>query len=304
MTNSERESRGPVVRRAVLAAALVMGGVLCFASSQAFAAGELQANPTTGLEQAQVVTVTGSGLSANAYGYVLECNGTPGEPTDPVGAPFDMSISVGCSPPSLKHIVSTTATGSLSTNFEVHVSRKLGPPCSPSSVFGPCGPADSAGKRPRADAQNYPCPPSPAQQAAGVTCELVFYDTVHERVSVPIAFLGGGVPVKTPPTTTPPPTTSPGSGSTTTTAPKTPPTTAPIPATTTTVVRTVGVSTAPKGTGTAPASVVRAPSGSLAFTGLGTAGKLLALVGAILVALGLVLLFVNLRKLALWFLGM
>ena len=50
--------------------------------------------------------------------------------------------------------------------------------------------------------------------------------------------------------------------------------------------------------------MVRAPSGSLAFTGLGTAGKLLALVGAILVALGLVLLFVNLRKLALWFLGM
>ena len=39
MTNSERKSRGPVVRRAVLAAALVMGGVLCFASSQAFAAG-------------------------------------------------------------------------------------------------------------------------------------------------------------------------------------------------------------------------------------------------------------------------
>jgi len=291
------------MRRAVLAAALVVGGVLCFATSQAFAAGVLQANPTTGLQQAQVVTVSGSGLSPDAYGYVLECNGTPGEPTDPVGAPFDMSISVGCSPPSLKHIVSTGADGSLSTNFEVHVSRKLGPPCSPSSVFGPCGRADSAGKRPRADAQNYPCPPSPAQQAAGVTCELVFYDTVHEKAAVPITFLGGGVPVKTPPTTTPPPTTpTRPTTTTTTTAPRTPPPTTAAPTTTTTVVRTVGVSTSSHGS--APASsVVKASSGSLAFTGLGTTGKLLALVGAILVALGLVLFFVNLRKLALWFLG-
>ncbi len=208
-------------RRRLVAAALVVAGFLSFASAQAFATGALNLSSATGLVQGQVVLVAGTGLAANAFGYVLECNGTPGEPTVYVGPPFDESIPVGCSPPSLKQIVSTTPTGSMSASVKVHVSRKLGPPCSSNSVFGPCGRADSAHLRPRADAQNYPCPPSPAQQAAGVTCALVFYDTAHETVGAPIKFVGGEPIVKVTPTTTP------GGSTTPTTAPHTTPTTAP-----------------------------------------------------------------------------
>jgi uncharacterized membrane protein YgcG len=296
-----------------MAVALVAGGILSFASASAFAAGTLRVNVANGLTQAQVVRVSGTGLTANAFGYVLECNGAPGEPTVGVGAPFNQRIPVGCSRPSLKSIVSTASDGSLSTTFKVHESRNLGPPCSVYSVFGPCGGhPDSAGKGPRADAQNYPCPPSPDQQAAGVKCSLVFYDTAHEVVSTPITFSGVGPPIKTPPTTAPvtPPTT----------APVTPPTTAPgTTPTTAALTRSTGGSgssstgsgssstgsgspSTGSGSSTAP-GVVRATSGSLAFTGLGATGKLLAVLGAILVVIGLVLLFVNVRKVGLWFLG-
>ncbi len=310
-----------VSRYRLIAAALVVGGFLSFAGAQAFAVGTLRASTANGLVQGQVVRVTGTGFTAKAFGYVLECNSAPGEPTVGVGAPFNQRIPIGCSRPSLKSIVSTTADGSLSTTIKVHVSRNLGPPCSIYSVFGPCGGRpDSAGKGPRSDAQNYPCPPSPAQQAVGVTCSLVFYDTAHERVSTPITFLGGGPPIKTPPTTTPvipptttpviPPTTAPGTPPTT--APGTTPTTAPgtTPTTAALTSRSTGGgsggsggSSVAGGSSTAP-GVVKAGSGSLAFTGLGTTGKILAVLGAVLVLLGLVMLFVNLKKVAFWFLGL
>jgi hypothetical protein len=42
----------------------------------------------------------------------------------------------------------------------------------------------------------------------------------------------------------------------------------------------------------------------LAFTGLGSIGKILAVVGGILLLLGLVLYFCDVKKLAAWFLGL
>jgi LPXTG-motif cell wall-anchored protein len=42
----------------------------------------------------------------------------------------------------------------------------------------------------------------------------------------------------------------------------------------------------------------------LAFTGLGKNGKLIALLGAMLVLMGLVLFFIDVRKVAHWFLGL
>ena len=304
-------------RNRLVAAALVVGGFLSIASAQAFAAGALHASPANGLTQGEVVRVAGSGLAAHTYGYVLECNSAPGEPTVYVGAPFDHTVPVGCSRPSLKYIVSTSSGGTLSATIRVHVSRNLGPPCSVYSVFGPCGGRpDSAGKGPRADAQNYPCPPSPAQQAAGVTCSLVFYDTAQQLLSTPIKFLGSGPATKTPPATVPTPTPTP--------TPGTPPGTTHTPPGTTT---SPGGGSSP-GSGTAPGSptltgstgggsggsstdpgstgsgIVTANSGSLAFTGLGATGKLLALLGAFFVLVGLVLLFVNVRRVGVWLLGL
>ena len=310
-------------RTRVVAAALVLVlGILMFAGADAFATGAIQSSVSNNLTQAQVVSITGTGFAPNSYGYVLECNETPGEPTVPVGPPFNTSIPIGCSAPNLKHIVNTNATGSLSTTFEVHLSRRLGPPCSPSSVLGPCGQADSSGKRPRADAQNYPCPPSPAQQAAKVSCALVFYDTAHEVVSTPVTFLGGG------PTTKPGPGGG-GGGGGGGGAGGTPPTTAaPVPVTTTPITpgkpgplptpapapAPVGVpSTSSRGGGssgstspslsTTPTHAVSASSGSLAFTGLGKGGQIVAFVGLALVLIGFVLMFANLRRLSLWLLG-
>ena len=49
--------------------------------------------------------------------------------------------------------------------------------------------------------------------------------------------------------------------------------------------------------------VVPAGSGSLAFTGLGAMGHVLALVGLALVVLGIFLFFANVRRVAQWFLG-
>jgi hypothetical protein len=188
MAGRPRKSRWFFVHHGVVAGALVVGGVLCVASAPASAAGMLHVSVATGLVQKQIVTVTGSGLADHAFGNVLECNGTPGEPTVSVGPPFDQSIPVGCSAPSLKHIVSTTPTGVLSTTFQVRESQKLGPPCGLSPVLGSCGRTDSSGKHPRADAKNYPCPPTSAQVAASVTCSLVFYDSAHDVVSAPIRF--------------------------------------------------------------------------------------------------------------------
>ena len=188
MTRRQKKPRTLFVRHALVAGALVAGSVVCVASAPAWATGTLHLTAATGLVQKQIVTVTGSGFADRTYGYVLECNATSGQPTVLVGPPFDQSLPVGCSAPSLKHIVSTTATGMLSTNFQVRLSKKMGPPCGYSVVLGRCGRDDSAGQHPRKDAQNYPCPPTSAQRALGATCVLVFYDSAHEIASVPISF--------------------------------------------------------------------------------------------------------------------
>src|SRR5580704_6601240 len=98
------------LRYRLLAVVLVVAGVVSFASSQAFAAGTLRATQSTGLVQGEVVGVIGAGLAANAYGYVLECNSAPREPTIAVGAPFNQRIPIGCSRPNLKYIVSTSGS--------------------------------------------------------------------------------------------------------------------------------------------------------------------------------------------------
>jgi len=174
----------------VLAIAVFTVVAASLSIAPAGANGILNVTPASGLVRKQVVTVTGTGLANHAYGYVLECNDTPGEPTVPVGPPFDLSIPVGCSPPSLKQIVSTSATGVLLTSFKVRSGDKVGPPCGTSPVLGRCVQADSRGNHARSDTHNYPCPPTPAERTVGATCSLVFYDTAGWVVSTPISFLG------------------------------------------------------------------------------------------------------------------
>ena len=64
-----------------------------------------------------------------------------------------------------------------------------------------CPATDSAGKSPSADAANYPCPPTAAQQAAGDTCTLTYGDQANNSASAAI-LLAGETPPNTPPPTT------------------------------------------------------------------------------------------------------
>ena len=312
----------------LVAIVLVAGGFVLFKTATASAASpSISVRPATELGGGKKVTVTGSGLAANAKGYVLECNEAPGEPTVHIGPPFDESLPIGCSAPSLRRITATTSDGTLATIIVVHEGRKLGPPCGVFPVIAGCGRADSSGKRPHGDAQNYPCPPSPVQQVVGVKCALVFVDTGHDVVSAPITFAGPPSPpppVTVPPTTpgTDPPTT-PGTDPPTTpgTTPRTPgtgPGTSPAPARGRVGARArgraragaAGTTPAPgarTGGSTGPSSTtpgtVSAGSGSLAFTGLGLPETILAIVGALLVLFGLALYLFDLKRVAAWFLG-
>ena len=106
----------------------------------------------------------------------------------------------------------------------------------------------------------------------------------------------GTVPSTTP--TTPPPTAP--AVTTSATQPPVHPGTSPASGTPSGAARpTTGGSPAVTAPGT-----VRANSGSLAFTGLGKPGVLLAIFGFALVLIGLVLFFLDVRKLALWLLGL
>jgi hypothetical protein len=161
----------------------------------------LSVSPSTGLAGGESVTLTGSGYQPATPGNVLECNTAPGQPTVTLGAPVSASLSVGCTAPSY-NLVTTSATGALSTTYNV-IAGTVGPPCgAPTDTITVCPGADSVGLDPANDAANYPCPPTAAQQAAGVTCTLTYGDLTRESATAPIVFSGETPPPPTTPTST------------------------------------------------------------------------------------------------------
>jgi hypothetical protein len=261
------------------AAVLVASGLTIIGVTvPAMAGGSITVNPSSNLSGGQSVTVTGSGFTASSPGTVLECNNAPNEPNVNLGAPISSAVSVGCTAPSFSHIVSTGADGSLSTTYTI-VSGTVGPPCGPSPDIVTCPSTDTAGMSPATDAANYSCPPTPAQQAAGVICQLNYGDSAGDGASANILFSGESPPPSTTTTSGGGPTTTSGGGPTTT-----PPTTTPTP------VTTRPTATAPTGSGggsgSAPATA--SSSGTLAQTGPGPTlwavlalGIFLALVGVV-----------------------
>ena len=198
--------------------------------------------PGTCLSANQVVAVTGTGLKASSLGAVLECNTDPSEPTIVDAAAEGEKIPVGCTNP-LSKIASTDASGNLaSTNFTIETGT-IGPPTTGT---------DSSGGDATTDAASYPCPPTAAQTAAGVTCAVVYGDEGGDQVVVPIGFGAN------------PGTSSNGSGG----------------------------SSSSGGAKAATAASTKTSSGSLAFTGAGPGLTVLAVVAGALVVLGLVLLAV------------
>ncbi len=269
--------------------------------------------PATGLSGGQSVSITGSGFTANSTGNILECNDALNQPTVALPAPVSSPLAVGCTSPSYHVLASTSATGELSTTYDV-VAGTLGPPCGTSAdIVVTCPSTDSAGGDPATDAADYPCPPTPAQQAEGVTCSLRFGDEAGDSADATIVFDGQeATPSTTDPTTGPtadpttdPTTTDPATADptndTTTTAPSTtttpssssPSTSSPAGSTTTAASQPSAVAAAVAGSSSSSdPPIVSANSGSLAFTGTGPLAQWLAVVGVALMLLGMALLVV------------
>lgn len=283
------------VRRWLLAAlgsALVVGGVVTCTSAAAFGSAQLRVIPATGLVSHQIVAVTGSGLPPKSNGYLVECNMAPDAPKVTLSSPAFDTLPVSCSAPSLRRVVSTSGTGTLAATFSILLGHtNVGPPCGPYAPIPSCPKIDSAGKTPRKDAQNYPCPPTPLQQTVGITCAVMYVDASKQHFTAKISYAGsglggggggaggggGG-----------------GGGATTTTPKKTTSTTRPlstVPLHTTTTVHVVTVANS-----SGSATTVSGLPTQLANTGPGPSVRLAFLVGVGLAMLGLLLLATLARR--------
>jgi hypothetical protein len=143
---------------------------------------EITASPNSGLVNGEAVKVTGSGLSAQQQGAIVECNDAPGQPTitfDGFAVPVSCSDILGGGPfVFVSPLVSTSTTGTFTTTFVVRTGV-LGPPVSGTDSSGVAGTTDTAG---------YPCPPTPAQRAAGDRCFLAFGDLAGDLARTDISF--------------------------------------------------------------------------------------------------------------------
>ncbi|HEY1466494.1 MAG TPA: neocarzinostatin apoprotein domain-containing protein [Acidimicrobiales bacterium] len=128
--------------------------------------------PATGLVGGAVVQVQVANFVPNQLAGVVQCNNAANQPT----AMYDgLSIPVSCSMPQLFDI-SSTGTGS--TPFRI-IQGVPGPPTQGT---------DSAGNPAATDAAAYPCPPTPAQQAAGASCTIGTGDLAGDAAHTDISF--------------------------------------------------------------------------------------------------------------------
>jgi hypothetical protein len=137
----------------------------------------LTVTPATCLVGGEWVLVTGTGFKASSLGTIIECNTTATQPTV-----FDelaqKNVPVGCSS-FTNYLVTTSTVGDIPVTPVTILMGTVGPPATGT---------DSSGGSATTDAANYPCPPTQAQVAAGVTCTLTFSDEGGDQVNVPIGF--------------------------------------------------------------------------------------------------------------------
>ena len=227
-------------------------------STMSTAAGpSLTADPGTCLNGGSVVTVTGSGFDNGSAGAILECNNATSQPTVALGSPINQSVPVSCTGIEAAGLITTTSSGAISTKFTI-AAGTTGPPCGGSYLISKCPATDSTGGSPTTDAAKYPCPPTAAQLAAGVSCALAFGDAGGKQATVDIAFV-------------PAPTPSAPAGSTS--------------ATSATSASVTGASTAAAGNTTATSAPSTSAS-TLAFTGAGPGLWFTLLAGLLLLDLG------------------
>lgn len=175
------------------AGALVAGIGLVGWATAAWAGGTLTASPSSGISPSgQTITLSGSGFTPNSTGNYLECNNDPNEPNVHLGGLVNSDVGVGCTAPAVSGnaLQATGASGSFTKSYQV-ATGTIGPPCGAAGdLIATCPATDSAGQSPAADAAKYPCPPTAAQQAAGVTCVIHFGDQANDSAQVTILFQG------------------------------------------------------------------------------------------------------------------
>jgi hypothetical protein len=123
----------------------------------------IQVSPSTGLSTSgttsATITSTNWDASSDTYFVPIECNSDPTQPTYSV---FGHNVPVGCSEFVVEQTSKYYSNGTLSYPYSVP-SGNIG-----SSDSG----TDSAGNPANQDAANYPCPPTAAEQKAGVICAV------------------------------------------------------------------------------------------------------------------------------------
>jgi len=145
------------------------------------------------LSGGDVISLKGAGFHASALGSSEECNA---DPTQPNILFLGNYIPVSCTPVA---IVSTTSTGTFSGSFTIK-SGTTGPPATSSAPVCTNGsgspvttttvPGCTTSGSGATDAAKYPCPPTAAQQAAGITCVIAIGDISGDRAVGAILFKG------------------------------------------------------------------------------------------------------------------
>lgn len=152
--------------------ALVVLGLVLGAAGIANAAStpSLTVTPNTNLKNGDTVSVSGSGFptdtSGGYTGALLECNSDPNQPN---GTFAGNAVPISCSSPGANggvYIINTTDSGDVpTTNFVVHTGT-IGPPDSSPTAAE------------KAEAAQYPCPPTAAEIAKGDKCWITFGTSV------------------------------------------------------------------------------------------------------------------------------
>jgi hypothetical protein len=149
---------------------------------------QISVSPHSNLVNGERVAVSGSGFARGSAGGMAECNGVPNQPTQQV---YGNAVPVGCTNP-LQSLQATDANGEFNPpsqsggsqqNFTIKTGT-VGPPASDAT--------DSSGGNAQADAAKYPCPPTPQQQAQGITCSISYGDASGNQASADLGFAASG----------------------------------------------------------------------------------------------------------------
>jgi hypothetical protein len=175
----------------VTVASLLVIAALTTTAAAAASGPSLILSPGGSVLNGQRVEVAGAGLAPGVNGIVVECNDAPGQPmveTHGVTLPISCVNPFALEFPYSQWVFTTSAAGTFDVTVVVRTGV-LGPPSDTAT-------ADSIGADPATDAARFPCPPTQAQQADGVSCGLLLMDGGGDHAQASLAF---GPPLSGPP---------------------------------------------------------------------------------------------------------